>query len=282
MNKYFYSILLSTCCLLTLAAQADIENSIDYPLLDRMPNYNIIEYNETEFDVFEFIVGTNKKVSIEGKKFKIRYRHQNHRNSEIQKPSKIQVTRNYANAIKKAGGKILFERPNGEYGHYMYKSSAGLEVWVEVRAFGTVANRYQITVIERTPMKQDIVIDADFIKDKIDIDGKIALYGIQFDVGMDIIKPESEETLTSIAQFLENNPSINCWVVGHTDADGSFELNSDLSLRRAQAVKLYLEQNYNIASERLFAEGVGPLAPISSNTTEEGKALNRRVELVKK
>ncbi len=88
--------------------------------------------------------------------------------------------------------------------------------------------------------------------------------------------------MDQIAGFLLDNRDVHCWVVGHTDADGSFQLNSKLSLERAQAVKKYLEANYSIGSNRLFAEGVGPLAPVSTNDSEEGKQLNRRVELVKK
>jgi len=70
--------------------------------------------------------------------------------------------------------------------------------------------------------------------------------------------------------------------VGHTDSDGSFEFNSKLSLNRAKAVVTYLQTNHSISSDRLYAQGVGPLAPVSTNETEEGKKLNRRVEFVKK
>jgi len=131
-------------------------------------------------------------------------------------------------------------------------------------------------------MRQDIVINADLIKTEIDLKGKIAIYGILFDTGKAIIKAESKPALEQISTFLKNNPSINCWVVGHTDSDGSFQLNSELSLNRAKAIKQALEQQYQIAPARLFAEGVGPLAPIANNNTEAGKKLNRRVELVKK
>ena len=71
-------------------------------------------------------------------------------------------------------------------------------------------------------------------------------------------------------------------MVGHTDSDGSFEINSKLSLARAKAIREELLNKHGVSGKRLFAEGVGPLAPVASNATEEGKKLNRRVELVKK
>jgi OOP family OmpA-OmpF porin len=194
----------------------------------------------------------------------------------------LQILRNYSNAIKKAGGEILFEHRNADYGYYFLKTAQNKEVWVEVTTAPDNGRRYTLTIIEREPMKQDIVIKADLIKEKIQIEGKIAFYGIYFDVGKSVIKPESSESLEQIALFLNANPDINCWVVGHTDSDGSFEINSKLSLDRALAVVSYLQSAYSISPDRLFAQGVGPLAPVSTNDTEEGKALNRRVELVKK
>jgi outer membrane protein OmpA-like peptidoglycan-associated protein len=85
-----------------------------------------------------------------------------------------------------------------------------------------------------------------------------------------------------LAKYLTDHPEVKCWVVGHTSSEGSFDINSSLSLKRALAIKSSLEKNHNIAAGRLFAEGVGPLAPLASNTTEEGKKMNRRVELVLK
>ncbi len=260
--------------------QTDIKNSKDYYLLDRMPNYRIISYSETEFDAHEFFM-EKKKTPIEGKKYRIKYRHNQSDNRELKFPTRHQILRNYSNAIKKAGGEIISERYNSEWGHYTFKTSDFQEIWVEVKT-SIGAKTYTLTVIERQKMSQEIVIDAELIKNKIELEGKIAIYGIYFDVGKSIIKKESEPALLQISAYLQKNKAINCWVVGHTDSDGSFELNSKLSLERAKAIKTHLQEKYAIASIRLFAEGVGPLAPVASNNTEEGKKLNRRVELVKK
>jgi outer membrane protein OmpA-like peptidoglycan-associated protein len=268
--------------LFLLAQNEDAPGSKDYDLLGRMPNYNIRKYWDYEFDAHMFYTSDEQKQSVEGRKIVIRYEHQDANNRNVKKPSYLQILRNYSSAISKAGGEILHEHKNADFGSYFFKTPKGKEVWVEIETAPNLGRRYSLTVIEREPMKQDIVIKADLIKEKIELEGKIAIYGIYFDVGLSQIKPDSEESLEQIALFLKDNPEINCWVVGHTDSDGSFETNSTLSLARAQAVAAYLQNNYSISPDRLFAEGVGPLAPISSNDTEEGKKLNRRVELVKK
>lgn len=264
------------------AQNNDISGSKDYDLLDRMPNYNIRKYWDYEFDSHVFYTSDESKLSIEGRKIIIRFEHQNSNDRSIEKPSYLQILRNYSNAIKIAGGEILYEHKNSDYGQYFFKTPEGIEVWAEVSTAPNLGRRYTLTIIERESMKQDIVVNANLIKEKIQLEGKIAIYGIYFDVGKSQIKPESKESLEQIALFLKDNPQINCWVVGHTDSDGSFETNSKLSLDRANEVTSHLQLNYSISPERLFAEGVGPLAPIASNDSEEGKQLNRRVELVKK
>ena len=97
-----------------------------------------------------------------------------------------------------------------------------------------------------------------------------------------VVKPESEAALAEIAKLLKNSPEITAFIVGHTDMTGSLEHNIDLSNRRAAAVIEALVTHHGISTERLAPRGIGPLAPIGSNDTEAGRALNRRVELVKK
>ena len=264
------------------AQNEDAPGSKEYDLLGRMPDYYIRNYWDYEFDAHDFFMSKNQKQSIEGRKIVIRYEHQQANDRNVKKPSYLQILRNYSNAIAKADGEILFEHQKANVGYYFLKTSQGKEVWVEIKTAPDLGRRYLMTIIEREPMLQDIVVKADLIKEKIQIDGKIAIYGIYFDTGKSQIKPESGESLEQIALFLNENPDINCWVVGHTDSDGSFEINSKLSLARAEAVTAYLQNTYAIAPNRLFAEGVGPLAPTSTNDTEAGKKLNRRVELVKK
>ncbi len=278
--KHIIILLLLIACSDSIFSQNDIENSKDYYLLDRLPAFDITAYKELEFGSHEFFI-EKKKRAVEGKKISITYKHQQRDNTDFQFPTRLQILRNYSNAITKAGGRLIFERHNYEFGHYSFETADSKEIWIEVKPRST-GKQYELTIIEKATMVQEIAIDAELIKNKIEIDGKIAIYGIYFDTGKSVLKAESKPALAQIAAFLRDNPGINCWIVGHTDSDGSFEINSKLSLDRATAIKSALETTYGITLDRLYAEGVGPLAPAASNTTEEGKKLNRRVELVKK
>ena len=116
---------------------------------------------------------------------------------------------------------------------------------------------------------------------RITVDGRVAVYGVQFDTGSTSILPGSEETLAAIAEMMAELPDLKVAVVGHTDNVGGYDSNLDLSKQRADAVVADLVNTYGIDSARLFAAGASFLAPIASNETEEGRALNRRVELVR-
>ncbi|MDH5386669.1 MAG: OmpA family protein, partial [Candidatus Aminicenantes bacterium] len=106
------------------------------------------------------------------------------------------------------------------------------------------------------------------------------VYGIYFDLDSYTIKPESEPTLQAIADMLKANSSLKVYVVGHTDMTGKLDYNMELSLKRAGSAVDALVNTHGIAADRLKAQGVGPLCPVSTNSTEEGRKLNRRVELV--
>lgn len=110
--------------------------------------------------------------------------------------------------------------------------------------------------------------------------GHVEVPGIYFDFGKSEVKPESKPALEQVAALLQANPSMRVWVVGHTDSVGSAESNVALSNARAASVIRVLTQQMGIASRRLAPHGAGPYAPVASNKTEEGRAKNRRVELV--
>jgi OOP family OmpA-OmpF porin len=109
----------------------------------------------------------------------------------------------------------------------------------------------------------------------------VAVYGINFDTGKSAIKPESAQAIGEIAKLLTADPSLKLFVVGHTDNVGGVDSNIKLSQDRAEAVLQTLVRDHAIAPARLRASGCGPFAPVASNDTEEGRAKNRRVELVK-
>lgn len=138
-----------------------------------------------------------------------------------------------------------------------------------------------VDIIEVKPMAQNmVVIKADEMSRSLSSTGRVALYGIFFDSNKTEIKPESKPSLEEIAKLLKKEPGLKLHVVGHTDNAGGLAFNMDLSKRRAEAVVAALTKNYGIAAGRLTANGVAYLAPVASNTTEEDRAKNRRVELV--
>lgn len=139
-----------------------------------------------------------------------------------------------------------------------------------------------LEVIESEAMDTGMVtLNADAMSKGIDASGSIAIYGVYFDTNSAEIKPESSTTLREISKLLEARPELKLHVVGHTDSQGEYDYNVDLSRHRAEAVVESLVAEHGANSARLRAGGVGPLSPVSSNETAAGRSKNRRVELVK-
>jgi outer membrane protein OmpA-like peptidoglycan-associated protein len=139
-----------------------------------------------------------------------------------------------------------------------------------------------LDIVETAPMEQKMVtVDSDAMAKSIAAQGTIALYGIYFDTDKADLKPESSPTLDEIAKLLRDNAGLKLYVVGHTDGMGGFDYNMELSKKRAQAVVQELVGEYGMTQNRLKSAGVGFLAPVGSNEDEDGRAKNRRVELVK-
>jgi outer membrane protein OmpA-like peptidoglycan-associated protein len=265
-----------------LASGADLDRkgSKDHPLLTRMPNFHITDYKDIEYDSFKFTVEQNKKavpVNVEGHKYYIRY----DLDRDAPKPGNLKIVRNVEEALKKIGGKVLVD-VSGQWG--VFRSSTimlqkgGKETWITVKAADA---SYELTIVEKEAMRQEVMADAAAMGNDINATGHVSIYGIYFDTGKSEIKPESDAAISEIAKLLENNSSLKIYVVGHTDNVGSFDSNMKLSRDRADAVVKALTDKHGIAASRLKPYGVASLAPIASNDSEDGKAKNRRVELVK-
>ncbi len=145
------------------------------------------------------------------------------------------------------------------------------------------ANRtfFEIITLETEPMEMGMVT-IDYLREGLEMQGRVAVYNIFFDTGSSEIKAESAQALTVIAEFLQENPENRYLVVGHTDNVGSYAVNFRLSEARASAVVDQLVSGYGVNKEQLTAVGVAFASPVISNTTEEGRARNRRVEIVEK
>jgi outer membrane protein OmpA-like peptidoglycan-associated protein len=153
------------------------------------------------------------------------------------------------------------------------------------------SNRYCEALNERTIAIVDIVeakereqkmvtVQASEMAKSIAGTGRIALYGIYFAFNKADVKPDSDPALEQIAKLLKESSALKLLVVGHTDNVGSFSFNMDLSQRRAAAVVTALATRYGVSKDRLTPVGVSFASPVASNKTEDGRAKNRRVELV--
>jgi OOP family OmpA-OmpF porin len=258
-------------------AQEDAKGSKDPPMFNRMPGYRIKTYNENEFDVYkDFLNEKGKKMSVEGHYYYIKYALIKGKEAA----SGVQVLRNYKNAVLNAGGTVVYEEKSC-CNIYLKLAKNNRITWVRVWSYPH-ASSYVVWVIESEEMKQDVLVDANSMLNDINAQGRVALYGIYFDFDKSEVKPESDPTLKETSKLLSENPKLNLYVVGHTDNVGDYNYNMKLSQARADAVVKMLVSKYNVDKNRLTSAGVGPLAPLTSNDTEEGKAKNRRVELIKK
>jgi len=125
-----------------------------------------------------------------------------------------------------------------------------------------------------------VTIDANAIGARLAEEGKVAIYGIYFDTGRAIVKPDSNAQLQEMAKLLRTHPEYNVFIVGHTDNVGSFDANLLLSRQRAEAVRDALVQQYQVPASRLTPYGVANVSPVASNAAESGRSKNRRVEMV--
>ena len=269
----------TTCVLLAsilffnfIIAEEDAEGCQDHPLLTRMPNFYIQDCETKEFDAMDFMNAQGKDTRVEGKRYYISH----YINEGVEPPSDLQVLRNFANAIQKIGGTTIYE---GSYDTYLKVEKEGMITWIHVHSWNGGAG-YDLNICEKKAMAQEVFADAKSMAQDISTTGKVAVYGIYFDFNKADVKPESEPVLKEIAKLLKQNSKLNLYVVGHTDNVGSLATNMDLSQRRADAVVQALVSKHGVDANRLKSHGVGPLCPVASNKTDEGRAKNRRVELV--
>lgn len=252
-------------------ATADAAGCTDHPLVTRMQNMRITTCKAVDFDRFAFKTGKATQESVEGRRFDVRYQI-----TSGAAPSKLAIIRNHQQAVAAIGGAMMYE--DARY-TVLKVTKNGKDVWVQVdTAWG---NGYMLTIVEKQAMVQEVVASAALFEAGLKAAGHVEVPGIYFDTGKSALKAESDAALAEVAKLLKADPAIKVFVVGHTDNVASLELNTKLSQARAEAVVQALVTTHGIAAARLVARGVGPLAPVASNDAEDGRARNRRVELVK-
>jgi len=275
-SKLLFLLLLPMFIPLLLLSQEetqDAEGCHDPAVLTRMPGCTISQCESKEFDAAELLVAETseglERKKFEGQKESLTY-------SCPENLSSLQIVRNAENALKKSGFTVVYSGPS-EYNNLLVTAHKGAQ-WVEVE--GSSSGGYYVTALRVKEMEQRMEASAEALEAEINASGHVAVYGIQFDIAKATLKPESENVLSEVLSLLKKNSDWQLRVEGHTDNVGAKETNLKLSEQRAAAVVAWLVKN-GIDKSRLASQGFGDSKPTADNTTEEGRARNRRVELVK-
>ena len=259
----------------------DVRGSKDHPLLTRYPDSRITEYQQN-YNSVPFTVGVEngapKVEKIEGQATQIQYFY----NNAEKQPSALQLIRNYQNAIKSIKGEVVYERlpKDGDGGETTMKvQSGGKDIWIKVEPgiWSAPTQSYQLSIVEVEAMAQ--VVSANALLDALNKDGFIALY-INFDTAKSDLKADGEATVKEIVTMMKSAPDLKLSIEGHTDNVGTAASNLKLSEARAKAV-MDAVVKAGIDKSRLSSKGLGQTAPIADNRSDDGRAKNRRVELVR-
>lgn len=283
------------------------EKAKDHEMLPRYPGAKIYNHKkiDTETVKIPFAINAAEKTPLQltGDLTKHIY--------TIENVSTLKVYENYKSALSSAGFNFISQCELAQCGSDEQASNLGDQVSLSNDVYNWYRKPYyllakksaptgnvfialfiggyesqvavqQIILQEKSVQTGLVAVNAEGLKQQIDADGKALIYGIYFDTGKSAVKAESKPTLDVIAELLKRNPDLLLYVVGHTDDTGDGAANVTLSRQRADAVVAALANDYQVAANRLQAQGVGPYAPAGNNISDAGKQKNRRVELVKR
>lgn len=292
-------------------AQEDIPGSSDHQVISRFEGSQILRYSDKEFESFTYPLSSEMEnfntlaetKSEEGRLVSIEY-------ITGQGVSATQVFRTYYKQLEDAGFKIIFSCQKKDCGsmpmhftrNYLFNSSSKLgnvmtgqggsylvaqgvkddQAYIVSLVVGEERqnlSRYRLDIVEIEELDVDKV-NVESMESTLSKEGRFVLEGILFEFNKAELLPESNEALSLIAEFLKENPTKKIMIVGHTDNVGDHEFNLNLSEKRANAVVNELIESYSISNDRILAMGVGMASPVSTNETDEGRAKNRRVEIV--
>lgn len=299
MRTLMMAIAAVSICLTVSADAAEVK---DHPSVSPYPGSVATRRDDDGFKSYSLIVGFNDQgktdeeilpaLKVEGNLSRLAYENPKDRSAH-------EIFTNYREGLEQGGFEILFACVEQECGpgyassrwarvtgvryfapDMRYLSAKGKSGDQEIYVAILVAKlRHQVEVVEVAEMERGLVT-AKAIADGLMLEGRVVLDGILFDTDKAVIKAESKEALDVIAQYLNDNPALNVFIVGHTDGTGGLDHNMGLSKNRAEAVVAALTSDYAIAASRLSAHGVGPLSPRKTNEAESGRTENRRVEMV--
>jgi len=255
----------------------------EHPLIRPFPG-SVLAKNMSgyqKFEAFDFYVTNEQtkkreKKKVKGEYYKLLYEVRNSSGGRVKDISRLEFYENYKNAAIEKGGKILYE---GGVLTFTIPRDDGGKTWCQLEVNAGLGQQY-LRIIDEKGMKQSMTFGPKELKAALDKDGKVILYGILFDLDKAFLKPESVKQLMHIVTLMQIYQDLYLEVQGHTDNQGPDEYNMTLSDKRANTVCLFLEL-FGINSGRLIPRGYGETMPVATNDTKEGRAKNRRVELVK-
>lgn len=309
----------STLCLflalIAVTSAKDIPGGSDHPLISRYPASTIIFNEVSEFNEYRIplskpyressrVYAADKNLTLQGKITRLVYASnpeasdlQIHENyiAAFSKPN-FSVVRNCKGASCEVNAKTFARYLQQERVSYRDKAQAFFVAakyniegsapvyFVVLNGTTNRGNSHIIVDIIETKSIElgKITTNADVLLESLTNHGKAAIYDIFFDTGKSVVKSTSKAALESISQVLSAKPELQLYIVGHTDDTGAVAANVKLANERANAIVEYLSVEFGVSKSRLYPAGAGPFAPVASNDSVQGRAKNRRVEIVKR
>lgn len=252
---------------------AVVEGAQEHPFIRPIPGFSLEGSEFEDYGAFEFKVmhsdGSIEKARVAGKHWELIYEyHQGDREY-----SRLEIVENYRREALEKGGKIL--SGDDVVLDFTVPLPEGGTAWAHLH---TWRNYFELTIVDQEAFEKQLTFTARQMKERLDAEGRVAVYGIHFDFDKADLKVGSEKSLTEMVKLMKANPGLRVEIQGHTDSVGDRTYNQKLSERRTKTVKAYLVL-FGIEASRMTVRGFGPDRPVAENDTEEGRALNRRVEL---
>ncbi len=272
------SIFLIISSLSVLAFQES--EKLEHPVIKPMPGANLIERSSRQESYFTLTIrvvegGMRVSKDVSGEYWRLRYEMLDSNGEKIARVSRGEIIGNYISAALEKGGREHSKGSNSLV--FSIPRKDGGITWAKL----IIASAdYTLEIIDEKPLVPVLSFGAEELKKALDTDGRIAVYGINFAVDSDRLQLGAEKVLSEFVRLMTLYPDLKIEIQGHTDNTGAAQHNLDLSGKRAETVKNFIVL-YGIKSSRLVSKGYGLTKPIESNDTEEGRAKNRRVELVK-
>lgn len=244
------------------------------PLMSRMPGCGVYECSKKDFDSFDVVINKDAETkTLEGEVDAVTF-------ICPANQSQLQLLRNAEAALRKSGYTIVFSGKHQNSDDPAVTAQKGAQ-WIQVQTsnFNEFPTYEQTGVLVKA-MAQEMSATAQAMSDAIAKSGKLDVYGITFATGQAAITPASDQVLSDLLAVLTANADWKLRIEGHTDNVGDKAANLKLSNARAAAVAAWLTGK-GIDAGRLSVAGLGDTQPVGPNTTEEGRARNRRVVLIK-